>query len=121
MVAGPGMGKTTLLKKLFRTYNSQNRPSIIVRLPLLVARMSQTGAGFEESILSLGLDTAGITAKEAIDSNFKDWVLLFDGLDECGHHQESICQSILNYTSNFPSIRAIITTRPVGYQTTLLK
>ncbi|MDF5108115.1 NACHT domain-containing protein [Vibrio parahaemolyticus] len=121
IVAGPGMGKTTLLKKLFRTYNSQNRPSIIVRLPLLVARMSQTGAGFEESILSLGLDTAGITAKEAIDSNFKDWVLLFDGLDECGHHQESICQSILNYTSNFPSIRAIITTRPVGYQTTLLK
>ncbi|TVL56931.1 hypothetical protein AYJ00_14530 [Shewanella algae] len=121
IVAGPGMGKTTLLKKLFRTYNSQNRPSIIVRLPLLVARMNQTGAGFEESIFSLGLDTAGITAKEAIDSNFKDWVLLFDGLDECGHHQESISQSIVNYTSNFPSIRVIITTRPVGYQTTLLK
>lgn len=121
IVAGPGMGKTTLLKKLFRTYNSQSRPSIIVRLPLLVARMNQTGAGFEESIFSLGLDTAGITAKEAIDSNFKDWVLLFDGLDECGHHQESICQSIVNYTSNFPSIRVIITTRPVGYQTTLLK
>ena len=121
IVAGPGMGKTTLLKKLFRAYNSQNRPSIIIRLPLLVARMNQTGAGFEECIFSLGLDTAGITAKEAIDSNFKDWVLLFDGLDECGHHQESICQSIVNYTSNLPSIRVIITTRPVGYQTTLLK
>ncbi|MBL0903496.1 MULTISPECIES: NACHT domain-containing protein [Serratia] len=121
IVAGPGMGKTTLLKKLFRTYNSKNRPSIIVRLPLLVARMIQTGASFEESIFSLGLDTAGVTAKEAIASNFKDWVLLFDGLDECGHHQESICQSIVNYTSSFPSIRAIITTRPVGYQTTLLK
>ncbi|MDW2076396.1 NACHT domain-containing protein [Vibrio sp. 1863] len=121
IVAGPGMGKTTLLKKLFRTYNSKNRPSIIVRLPLLVARMRQTGSGFEESLFSLGLDTAGITAEEAIDSNFKNWVLLFDGLDECGHHQESLCQSIVNYTSNFPSIRAIITTRPVGYQTTLLK
>jgi hypothetical protein len=121
VVAGPGMGKTTLLKKLFRTYNSKNRPSIIVRLPLLVARMIQTGAGFEESIFSLGLDTAGVTAKEAISSNFKDWVLLFDGLDECGHQQELICQSIVNYTSIFPSIRVIITTRPVGYQTTLLK
>lgn len=121
IVAGPGMGKTTLLKKLFRTYNSKNRPSIIIRLPLLVARMNETGAGFEECIFSLGLDTAGITVKEAIDSNFKDWVLLFDGLDECGQHQESICQSIINYTSNFPSIRVIITTRPVGYQTTLLK
>lgn len=121
IVAGPGMGKTTLLKKLFRVYNSQNRPSIIIRLPLLVARMNQTGAGFEECIFSLGLDTAGITAKEAIDSNFKNWVLLFDGLDECGHHQESICQSIVNYTSNLTSIRVIITTRPVGYQTTLLK
>lgn len=121
IVAGPGMGKTTLLKKLFRTYNSKNRPSIIVRLPLLVARMNQTGAGFEECIFSLGLDTAGVTAKEAIGSNFKDWVLLFDGLDECGQHQEFICQSIVNYTSNFPSTRAIITTRPVGYQTTLLK
>jgi NACHT domain len=121
IVAGPGMGKTTLLKKLFRTYNSQNRPSIVIRLPLLMARINQTGAGFEESIFSLGLDTAGITAKEAIDSNFKDWVLLFDGLDECGLYQESICQSIVNYTSSFPSIRVIITTRPVGYQTTLLK
>lgn len=121
IVAGPGMGKTTLLKKLFRTYSGKNRPSIIVRLPLLIARMNQTGAGFEECIFSLGLDTAGVTAKEAIDSNFKDWVILFDGLDECGHHQESICQSIVNYTSNFPSIRVIITTRPVGYRTTLLK
>lgn len=121
IVAGPGMGKTTLLKKLFRIYSSKNRPSIIVRLPLLIARMNQTGAGFEECIFSLGLDTAGITAKEVIESNFKDWVVLFDGLDECGHHQESICQSVINYTSNFPSIRVIITTRPVGYQTTLLK
>lgn len=121
VVAGPGMGKTTLLKKLFRIYNSQNRPCIIIRLPLLVAKINNSGAGFEECVFSLGLDTAGITSKEAIDSNFKDWVLLFDGLDECGHHQESICQSITNYASNFSSIRVIITTRPVGYHTTLLK
>jgi len=121
IVAGPGMGKTTLLKKLFRTYNSQNRPSIIVRLPQLVARIHQTGASFEECIFSLGLDTSGITVKEAFDSNYKDWVLLLDGLDECGHHQESICQYIVNYTSTFPLVRVIITTRPVGYQTALLK
>lgn len=121
VVAGPGMGKTMLLKKLFRIYNGQNRPCLIIRLPLLVAKINNSGASFEECLFSIGLDTSGVTSKSAIDSNFKDWVLLLDGLDECGLHQESICQSITNYTSNFLSTKVVVTTRPVGYHTTLLK
>lgn len=84
VVAGPGMGKTTLLQKLFRFYTKQGQPTIIVRLPVVVARKNKSGSSFEESIFDIGLDGSGISFNDVSQSNFKEWTLLLDGLDEIG-------------------------------------
>ena len=44
-----------------------------------------------------------------------------DGLDECGDHIETIASSILQLVASHPSCRVVVTTRPIGYDTALLK
>lgn len=118
--AGPGMGKSTYLKKVARIYASDGYAVLHVRLPFIAARIKETGSTFEEAVFAHGLDSSGITAKEAIDTRIREWVLLSDGLDECGSEQESVCQGILNFVRGRPECRVIVTTRPVGYTSTLL-
>jgi NACHT domain len=118
--AGPGMGKSTYLRKVARIYASDGYGVLLVRLPFIAARIKETGSTFEEAVFAHGLDSSGITAKEAIDTRIREWVLLCDGLDECGSEQESVCQGILNFVRGRPECRLIVTTRPIGYTSTLL-
>jgi len=120
IVAGPGMGKTTLLKKLFRLYNAKNQPAVFVRLPHVAARMDMYGDSFQEAVFNLGLDGVDISSKEALDSNIRNWTFLLDGLDECGVYQTRICEALLKYQSGFSESRIILSTRPIGYSTPLL-
>lgn len=121
IVAGPGMGKTTLLKRLARIYAKTVHPVLRVSLKTVAARIKTSGQGVEESILDLGLDGSGLDAKDLRRVNLQNAVLLCDGLDECGHLQAEVAQGLLNLAEGYPHCRIISTTRPIGYDTSLLR
>ena len=49
-----------------------------------------------------------------------DFVLLCDGLDECGEQQFDIAAGLKDIAASHPSYRIVVTTRPIGYSTTEL-
>lgn len=114
LVAGPGMGKTTLLRRIARRYSEDNIPVLRVRLSAVAARM-RAGSGFEEAVFELGLDGSGISLAEARDARFPNWMLLCDGLDECGALQEQVAAGLARFAEGHPDSRILITTRPIGY------
>ena len=120
MVAGPGMGKSTLLEKLARVYSNDGFPTLLIKLTRLSARIKY-GKTLEEGIFELGLANRGITYSEIQESGLKDWTILLDGLDECGTFQNTISEELIGFVKGYPDARVIITTRPIGYTSPLLK
>ena len=115
LVAGPGMGKTTLLKRIARRYSEDAIPVLRVRLSAVAARM-QAGATFEEAVFHLGLDGSGITVTDAQHARFPNWTLLCDGLDECGALQEEVSAGVARFAAGYSDSRILVTTRPIGYR-----
>lgn len=120
VIAGPGMGKSTLLKKLALVYAREGFPVIKVRLSSVAARM-KNGSGFEEGVFSLGLDGSSLQKHDFDNLSLQEWVLLCDGLDETGSSQHDICEGLQKFIASNPLCRVIVTTRPVGYSTNSLK
>jgi len=85
LVAGPGMGKTMILRKLALEYARDDFPVLCVDLRALSAAICQ-GAGFEESLFKLGLDGSGLNWEAVRSCNLTSWVLLCDGRDEVGNN-----------------------------------
>ena len=117
--AGPGMGKSTLMTRLAYLYSRDGYPVLKARLSAVAARMT-AGFGFWESVLHFGLDGSGLSVEVAANSGLQDWVLLCDGLDECGGQQEPVAAGILLFTKGYPRARVIVTTRRIGYHTAKL-
>ena len=115
LVAGPGMGKTTLLKRIARRYSGDGIPVLKVRLSAVATRM-RSGDTFEEAMFSLGLDGSGISPAETRAAGFRNWTLLCDGLDECGAMQEQVADGVMRFAAGHPGSRIIVTTRPIGYR-----
>jgi NACHT domain len=120
VVAGPGMGKSTLLRKLARLYSADGFPVLRVSLSAIAAQMRHRGIGWSEALFTLALDGSGLSAAAAQATGIADWVLLCDGLDECVGDQDVIAQGLLNFLAGHPGCRAIVTTRPIGYRSGLL-
>lgn len=116
LVGGPGMGKTTLLKRLARRYSEDSVPVLHVKLSAVAARI-RSGSTFEEAVLALGLDGSGISPQEARNAAYPNWFLLCDGLDECGALQEQVAEGIDRFVEGHPECRLLVTTRPIGYDT----
>jgi NACHT domain len=116
LIGGPGMGKTTLLKKIARRYSEDFIPILHVRLNTVASRM-RAGSCFEEAVFDLGLDGSGISSSAAKQAAFPNWFLLCDGLDECGKMQEDVAAGVARFSAGHPDCRVLITTRPVGYDT----
>lgn len=116
LVGGPGMGKSTLLKRVARRYSEDRIPILHVKLRTLAARM-KAGSAFEEAIFELGLDGSGVASLAARHASFPNWLLLCDGLDECGKLRESVATGVANFVAGHPGCRILVTTRPVGYDT----
>jgi len=120
VIAGPGMGKSVLLAKAASRYAEDGYPVLKVRLATVAKRMAG-GEGFEESALSLGVDGFGVGVDAIRRAGIRHWVLLCDGLDECGALHEQVAEGIVKFATGYPQARVIVTTRPVGYSTSKLK
>ena len=115
VLAGPGMGKTTLLTKLARTYGADGQGVLKVRLRALSERMQATGCGLEEGLFALGLDTSGVAPAAARHSAIR-WTILCDGLDECGTQRASVARDLAAFAAARPDLRIIVTSRSIGYE-----
>ncbi|ULJ73011.1 NACHT domain-containing protein [Rhizobium gallicum] len=115
LVAGPGMGKTTLLKRIARRYSEDMVPVLRVRLTSVASRMLR-GDTFEEAVFDLGLDGSGVSSADARAAGFRNWLILCDGLDECGHLQRDVAEGVARFAAGHRNCRVLVTTRPVGYR-----
>lgn len=120
VVAGPGMGKSTLLRRLARRYAQAGRP--VLRFSARDAAAAiRDGKTFEAAAFELGLDGSGLSPGVLSTSAIEDWVFLCDGLDETGVDQERVAEKLVALKAGRPGSRIIVTTRPIGYQTARFK
>lgn len=113
VLGGPGIGKSTLLRKLALQYSGEGVLTLLVRLPQVAALVSRDGRRFEDSLLDVALSGSGIRRS---DVSLEGTVLLCDGLDECGHLQSLITAALHAFSVAHPRARVVVTTRPIGYR-----
>ncbi|WP_417681664.1 NACHT domain-containing protein [Roseibium sp.] len=112
LIGGPGAGKSTAAKVIARKYGLDGFPVLSLRLPRLATRL-QRGDGLWEAMLALGLDGSGVNRNDA--SPTFPWVIIADGLDECGFQKAEIAAELTKFSNSHPHIKIIVTTRPIGY------
>lgn len=113
VVGGPGMGKSTLLKKLALDYSADGFLTLFVRLPQVVALLAREGRRFEESLMDVALSGSGLRAPLV---SLEGAVILCDALDECGSQQPLVTASLHAFSVAHPSTRIVVTSRPIGYR-----
>lgn len=119
IVAGPGMGKTQLLRRIARLLARKREPSLIVRLRPLAKRL-RLGETFLEAALHIGLDASPFRPSDLQTLGMQNVTLLLDGLDESGSEQEAIAEAAVSLAASYTRCRIVFTTRPIGYETALL-
>lgn len=114
VVAGPGMGKSTLLKRLAWTYAADGYPVARAPLKVVAARMAAHGEPFGEAFFHVALGDSPNPGTARLIAG--PWVLLCDGLDECGSRQAAVAEGMLAYAAAHPDSHIVAVTRPVGFQ-----
>lgn len=116
VVAGPGLGKSTMLKELARQYAHDGYLVLRVALKPIAAAMQQ-GGSFSELLLTRALDGSGLLPHQIRSATGLNRVILADGLDECGSAHHEVAEQINKYAVGHPGTRIVVTTRPIGYET----
>lgn len=116
VVGGPGLGKSMLTRKLALAYARDGFPVVRVDVKALAPSLSR-GATFLESVLTLGLHDSGVSPEAITPAFLASGVLLCDGLDEAGDAQDLIARHLAAFCESHPGCRAVVTTRPIGYET----
>jgi len=116
VVAGPGMGKSTLMTRLARRYAQDGFPVLKANARGVARRMAKNGESFLEAVFALALGECDVTPAAAQAAGFRNWVLLLDGLDETASEQNNVVQGLIAFGTGFPESRIVATTRPIGYR-----
>jgi hypothetical protein len=66
------------------------------------------------------LDGSGVSSDELKQANLRDLVVLADGLDDCGDQHHQVAAGLARFAQGHPDTRVVVTTRPIGYETTEL-
>lgn len=119
VVAGPGLGKSTMIKELAHQYARDGFVVLSASLKPIAAAMAAGGA-FYDLLLSHSLSGSGISPEQIIGPRRLNWVVLLDGLDECGAEHHEVAKHIYRFAQGHPNARVIVTTRPIGYATAAL-
>lgn len=118
VLAGPGMGKSTLCKKLFCQAELMHISAIKVRLWDVSGYMRE-GVSFERALCKAMTQSLEFQFnKEDISRLFS--ILILDGLDECGDYRRTVAKAIATWGFGHPEQRIVVTSRPIGYDATEL-
>lgn len=117
--AGPGLGKSTMLRELAHQYAQDGFTVLSAPLKWIAAGMN-TGKTFFELLVTSSFDSSGVVASDIIHDKRFNWVVLLDALDECGQDQKSIAEAIRSFSLGHPHARIVVTTRPIGYTSNAL-
>lgn len=113
VLAGPGMGKSTLCKKLLFIAVRRGCRSIKVSL-MDVAGYIRIGKSFDEALRSAMVQSLDFQLeKEEVEGQFE--FLFLDGLDECGDIRRKVAQEISAWSAGHQSVKIVVTSRPIGY------
>jgi hypothetical protein len=112
VLGGPGIGKSTLLKKLALEYSGDGFLTLLVKLPQVVALCIE-GHRFEDCILEVALSGSGLHASSP---SLADAILLCDGLDECGSQQPVATAALNAFAVAHPRARIIVCSRTIGFR-----
>jgi len=119
VVAGPGMGKSTLADRIAWEYARDGIPVLAVPLKRIAAAIA-SGATFEAALVRHGLDGSGIEPSRFRATSLGRVVVVADGLDESGMLHDRVAAGLVAYAAGHPHATMIVTTRPIGYETARL-
>jgi len=116
VVAGPGLGKSTMIRELAYQYAQDGYLVLKIDLKKIAVALNSSKS-FSESLITLSLDGSGIIPEHVGNLPLSNCVILADGLDECGSSIHDVAEKISHFVQGHPDVRVIITTRPIGYST----
>lgn len=119
VVAGPGMGKSTLADRLCWEYARLGYPVLKVSLKRIAAAML-AGETCEAAIEQHGLDGSGIDASRLRAVGIERLIVIADGLDEAGALHDDVAAGLVAYAAGHHQTTMVVTTRPIGYETARL-
>lgn len=119
VVAGPGIGKSTLADRLAWEFARDGVPVLVAPVKRIAAAMDM-GIPFEAALEQHGLDGSSIDPTQFRHLQFVKHVVVADGLDEAGLLHDQVAEGLLAYTAGHPEATIIVTTRPIGYETARL-
>lgn len=119
IVAGPGLGKSTLAQRLAWEYARDGVPVLTVSLKRIAAAM-RAGSPFDKALEEHALDGSGINQSLLQHSQLEQIVVIADGLDEAGDLHDQIAQGLVGFAAGHGKVTVIVTTRPIGYETARL-
>jgi energy-coupling factor transporter ATP-binding protein EcfA2 len=116
IVGGPGSGKSTLCRKLAHELVALEELVMWVHLPDVMTHIT-SGMNIHAALVdsATGSLDAPLIVRAALFA--QAGCLLADGLDECGASVVRIAEALQHWALAHPSIRIVLTTRPVGYET----